>query len=178
MAERDDQALLAAMAQADRQALATFYTRHFDRLLRNASRLVRDPEDARDLVHDVVLEVWRLAGSYDPGRACVTAWLMMLLRCRAVDRLRSRRALGQATRRKRAVAQVGAAAAALPLADAIAIRRACGALSDQDRQLLGLAYHRGLTCSEIADVLAMPVGTMKWRMAAVLGELRQVIADP
>lgn len=173
----EDQRLLAAMARHDRRALATFYARHCDRLLRAASRLVRDPEEARDLVHDVVLEVWRLAGTYDPARAGVTAWLTMLLRCRALDRLRSRRALGHATRRKRATAQAGATAAALPLADAIALRRACRALPARDRELLGLAYQRGLTCTEIARVLDMPVGTMKWRMAVVLRELRRVIAS-
>jgi RNA polymerase sigma-70 factor (ECF subfamily) len=174
----EDQILLAAMARDDRRALATFYACHLDGLLRRAERLMRDPEEARDLVHDVVLQVWRLAGTYDPARASVDAWLSMLVRCRGLDRLRARRAFRRATRLKSAVTEVASATEGLGLPDAIAVRRACGALADRDRLLVALAYQRQMTCTEIANELDIPVGTMKWRMASVLRDLRQSILEP
>jgi DNA-directed RNA polymerase specialized sigma24 family protein len=75
----DDAALLAAVARGDRAALGALYDRHGGRLLALALRLVSDRDKAEALVHDLFLAVWHQAGSFEPGRTPVQAWLVTRL---------------------------------------------------------------------------------------------------
>jgi RNA polymerase sigma-70 factor, ECF subfamily len=167
--ETDDTALVRAMADGDRAALAALYDRHAAALLGLAARIVRERREAEDLLHDVFLEAWRHARDFDPKRGKVRTWLAIRMRSRCLDLVRSARV-------SRNAGDAGLAAImddrepASP--DRELVRRALGALGPEQRQAIELAYFDGLSCSEIAERIAIPVGTVKSRLAAALRGLR------
>ena len=173
--DAEDEVLVAAMAAGDRAALATLYERHGSRLLGLALRIVRERREAEDLLHDVFLEAWRTAKDFDPSRGRVRTWLAIRMRSRALDLQKSARVsrnAGDAGLEH----QVDDAEAASP--DHGRIRRALAELGADQRRVLELAYFEGLSCSEIAERVAIPIGTVKSRLAAGLDRLRSGLAEP
>lgn len=164
-----DAALVAAIAEGDRDALATLYDRHAPVLLGLAMRIVRSRQEAEDLLHDVFLEAWRSAKSFDPKRGRVRTWLAVRMRSRALDLQKSARVSRNA----------GDAGLDLIVDDARAtspdharVRGALADLAPDQRRVVELAYFEGLSCSEIAARIDVPIGTVKSRMAAGLDRLR------
>jgi len=168
-----DAALVAKMATGDRDALATLYERHSGILLGLAMRIVRDRREAEDLLHDVFLEAWRSAKDFDPKRGRVRTWLAIRMRSRALD-------LQKSARVSRNAGDAGLDAVvddnegATP--DHARIRAALADLGPDQRRVLELAYFEGLSCTEIAARVAIPVGTVKSRIAAGLDRLRTGLA--
>jgi RNA polymerase sigma-70 factor, ECF subfamily len=168
-----DAALVAKMASGDRGALATLYERHSGILLGLAMRIVRDRREAEDLLHDVFLEAWRSAKDFDPKRGRVRTWLAIRMRSRALD-------LQKSARVSRNAGDAGLEAVvddnegATP--DHARIRAALADLGPDQRRVLELAYFEGLSCTEIAARVAIPVGTVKSRIAAGLDRLRTGLA--
>lgn len=178
MEERDDErdlALVAAMARGERAALAELYERHAGGLLGLAIRIVRDRQEAEDLLHDVFLEAWRAADTFDPKRGRVRTWLAVRMRSRALDQQKSSR-----IRRSNGDAGLETLADERPAeasADHGRIRTALAALSPDQRRVVELAYFDGLSCSEIARSVDIPIGTVKSRLAAGMHRLRADLAD-
>ncbi len=176
MADRDssddaevDAALVAAMANGDRGALATLYGRHASLLLGLAIRIVRDRREAEDLLHDVFLEAWRSAKDFDPKRGRVRTWLAIRMRSRALDLQKSARVSRNAGDSGLDLL-VDTGETNNP--DCARVRTALASLGDDQRKVLELAYFEGLSCTEIAERIAIPVGTVKSRIAAGLERLR------
>ena len=175
-----DVAWVASMAEGQPEALAGLYDLHASAMLGLAVRLLGDRRDAEDLVHDVFLEAWRRAGSYDRRRAPVRSWLLLMVRSRALDRLRSLEVI----RRHAQPGQAGdpaAAAVALPEGlRGVARSRALEAIStlpDAQREVVQMSCLEGLSCSEIARRCGVPVGTVKSRLARALAALRDRLGD-
>ena len=159
-----DRALLDLLASGDHEALGELYDRHGSSVYALAVRIVSDRGDAEDIVQEVFSQAWRQVARYDPARATVVGWLLMMTRARAIDRVRARKArpavsdgvvpdmpdpaVGQQAEAitSEAVARVGAALLELPEAQRTAIE---------------LAYYQGLTQAEIAHRLQEPLGTVK-----------------
>lgn len=164
-----DATLVAAMAGGDRGALATLYERHAAVLLGLAMRIVRSRLEAEDLLHDVFLEAWRSAKAFDPKRGRVRTWLAIRMRSRALD-------LQKSARVSRNAGDTGLDAlvdereGASP--DHARVRAALAELGPDQRRVLELAYFEGLSCTEIASRVSVPVGTVKSRLAAGLDRLR------
>ncbi len=176
MAERDssddaevDAALVAAMANGDRAALASLYERHASLLLGLAIRIVRDRREAEDLLHDVFLEAWRSAKDFDPKRGRVRTWLAIRMRSRALDLQKSARVSRNAGDSGLDLL-VDTGETNNP--DCARVRAALASLGDDQRKVLELAYFEGLSCTEIAERISIPVGTVKSRIAAGLERLR------
>jgi RNA polymerase sigma-70 factor, ECF subfamily len=167
--DADDEVLVAAMAAGDRAALATLYERHAALLLGLALRIVREKREAEDLLHDVFLEAWRSAKDFDPKRGRVRTWLAIRMRSRALDRQKSAR-VSRNTGDAGLDLLVDEAEAASP--DHRRVRSALAELGSDQRRVLELAYFEGLSCSEIAKRVEIPVGTVKSRLAAGLDRLR------
>jgi RNA polymerase sigma-70 factor (ECF subfamily) len=177
-AERDAR-LVAGVQAGDRAALAGLYDRHAPAMLGVALRILRDRGDAEDLVHDVFLEAWRKSASFSAQRGTVRAWLLVRVRSRAIDRLRS---LEVSRRHARGGRQPGdGAAPAQPTEDPAdgpdrrRARAALAALPDVQRSVLELAFFEGLSCSEIATRCNAPLGTVKSRLLAGVRELRRTL---
>jgi RNA polymerase sigma-70 factor (ECF subfamily) len=171
--DADDEVLVAAMAAGDRAALATLYERHSALLLGLAMRIVRERREAEDLLHDVFLEAWRTAKDFDPNRGRVRTWLAIRMRSRALDLQKSAR-VSRNTGDVGLDQQVDDAEPASP--DHGRVRSALAELGPDQRRVLELAYFEGLSCSEIAARVAIPVGTVKSRIAAGLDRLRSGLA--
>src|SRR6185295_9436516 len=169
-----DEVLVAAMAAGDRAALATLYERHGSLLLGLALRIVREKREAEDLLHDVFLEAWRTAKDFDPKRGRVRTWLAIRMRSRALDLQKSAR-VSRNTGDAGLDLLVDEAEGVSP--DHRRVRSALAELGSDQRRVLELAYFEGLSCSEIAKRVAIPVGTVKSRLAAGLDRLRSGLAS-
>jgi RNA polymerase sigma-70 factor (ECF subfamily) len=170
-----DAELVVAVARGERAALGALYDKYATFLMSLAVRIVRDRREAEDLLHDVFLEVWRTAVDYDPDRGKVRTWLAIRMRSRALDRQKSARVSRQSgddTVLDRVAAEPGAGGAVDSGPDQTRVRRALGGLTDDQRQVVELAYFEGLSCSEISASISIPVGTVKSRMAAAMAKLR------
>jgi RNA polymerase sigma-70 factor (ECF subfamily) len=174
--------LVHDMAGGDSAALSRVYEQTVAQIFAIARGMLRCKEDAEEVVCDVYTHAWQRANTYDSSRGTVMAWLAVMTRNRAVDRLRQRRdALSLDDDRHGALAASLAGEALGPeqvltqFQSGSAVHRALQSLSSQRRVLLGLAFFRGLSHQEIADATGMPLGTVKSHLrralAALQGEL-------
>jgi len=171
-----DSALLAAVASGDRDALARLYDQHSSVIFGLARRML-GAAAAEDLVQDVFLEAWHHAAEYSPERGSVRAWLIVRARSRALDRL------GKRARDARLAEEMGTlpgpeGSGTMGVLDALDARRArslASRLAPEMADVLDLAYFEGLSCSEIAARLDVPIGTVKSRLARSLDQLRAAI---
>jgi RNA polymerase sigma-70 factor, ECF subfamily len=168
-----EQACLYRVARGDRAALSQLYTTFAPMMMGLAERIMRDPKEAEDLIHDVFVEAWRRAGDYDPTRSSVKAWLLMMVRSRALDRLRSARA--KQITLVAVVPEVEAVTNDSELCERGQLHVALSRLTPEQRSVLELGYFQGLSSQEIASALGVPLGTVKSRVAAALGHLRVML---
>ena len=176
--EITDRSLVAGIERRDSDALAALYDRYAARLMALASRIVTDSSQAEEVLQDVFLHVWRSAATYDPARGPVLAWLLILTRSRAIDRVRSRRAGWRAG--LRALDDVAEPHSSEDVeADSGArewealCRAAIAELPPDQHRALELAYFEGLTQEEIAEKTGSPLGTVKTRVRLGLLKLRE-----
>lgn len=175
-ADLEDVASLAAIARGDAQAFAAFYHRHAATVLGLLVRILRDPIEAEDVLQEVFLQVWQRAPEFDPGRSAPFAWLSMLARSRALDRLDA-----LASRQRLAArAALDVAEPAADTADVALSREANGrvhwalaGIPSMQRKVLLLAYFEGLSQSDIAARLGVPLGTVKSLARLGLSKLRR-----
>ena len=178
-----DPALLERMTRGDAGAFGQLYDRHAKGVYSLALRVLRDPQDAEEVVQEVFAQSWRLAGRYDPRRATVAGWLTMQAKSRAIDRLRGRQSRPQ--RVSDAADSLtdlpdpaaGPDACALQADDARRLRHALLALPALQRTTIELAYYEGLTHTEIADRLEQPLGTVKTRIRQGVLTLRGALGS-
>jgi RNA polymerase sigma-70 factor (ECF subfamily) len=174
----DDVRLVERAAGGDREALGALYDRFAPVLRAVARRMLQGEREAEDLVHDVFLEAWRNAGDYDRARAPVRAWLLLVLRSRALDRVSAARRARQAVDGARAEPGPPEREDPALAPDRAAAVRALAALPTEQRRVLELGYCEGLSASEIARITEVPVGTVKSRLAAGLAKLRARFEEP
>jgi RNA polymerase sigma-70 factor (ECF subfamily) len=168
----DDIELIKRIAARDNQALAELYERHASGLLAIALCIVKDRCEAEDLVHDVLLEAWRAAASYDASRGRVWTWLAVRMRSRCIDRIR--------TNRPRTPGDVETLVSSADdeesSPDHARVRTALENVSPLRRRVLELMYFCGLSHREVAHKLSIPIGTVKSRYAGAIRELRLLFA--
>ena len=162
------------MARGDSDALGVLYDRYAPVMLATAVRILGNQREAEDLVHDVLLEAWQKAGDYDRSRGSVRTWLLVRLRSRALDRWRRAGRIRTQTMEARTIDESLPALADDPgtSVDHARVRLAVQDLPEPQRRVLELAYFEGLSCTEIAARIDIPVGTVKSRIAAGLDRLR------
>ena len=130
--------------------------------------------EAEDILHDVFLEAWRTAVDYDPTRGRVRTWLAIRMRSRCLDRQKSAR-VSRLAGDDSVLDRVAAEGSVDAAPDQSRVRAAVDDLSDDQRQVIELAYFEGLSCSEIATHTSTPIGTVKSRMAAAMNKLRSAM---
>lgn len=167
-----DAACVRRMADGEQSGLAQLYDRHGRAVYALACRILADPAEAEDVVQDVFAQAWRQATRFDPGRASVAGWLLMMTRTRALDRLRAQRVRPRTAGADEVYepADDGPTpeAAAVSADQRTRVRQALEALDAAQRTVLELAYYGGLTQVEIARELGEPLGTVKSRLRAAL----------
>lgn len=192
MLNLSDDVLMARIVRGDEPAFMTVYDRYADSVFGTSVRFVRDRELAAEIVQDVFLAVWHRAGQFDPSAGSLAGWIFGIARNRAVDRLRAEARRPVAARpRPDTGSQPGdlldhatyASSHAGPDRDEPAeeidrrwlravIRTALSELGTDERDVLILAYDLGLSQSDIAARLRLPIGTVKSRTRRALARLR------
>jgi RNA polymerase sigma-70 factor, ECF subfamily len=171
---------LERAAGGDEQALAALYDESSGLVYSICLRVLGNEADAEEITLEVYAHIWRCAKDFDAGRGTVCAWLAMLARSRAIDRLRA-----GATRRTSERELPAAFAVVDPEilpdeAGAASERRrfvqaALETLSAEQRQAIELAYFSGLSHSELAARLGQPLGTIKTRIRLAMMKLRELL---
>lgn len=170
--------LIRRMAAGDQQAFSHFYDRHAALAHRLITRIVRDPDDAADVLQEVFWGAWKAADSYDADRGTPEAWIITRARSRALDQLRSvrrRSATFVAPVDEVVATSSGAEHGPGQAVDRVAVKTGLGRLAADEREVLELAYYAGLTQTEIAKQLQAPLGTVKTRMRRALERLQGIM---
>lgn len=181
--------LLEAVADGDHEAFAALHAAVSAEVYGVVSSVLRDPAQSAETAQEVLLEIWRFATRYDRARGTALAWILTIAHRRAVDRVRTeqrfrdfREQLG------RDPAEPLALGRSEPDANSVAqtlwrhvqreeVRRALAQLSERQRTAITLAYYRGFSASEIAELLDAPLGTVKTRLRDGLMRLRAMLDD-
>ncbi len=179
----DLDALVRALAAGDAAALSSLYEQTVMQSFAIAVAILKCREDAEEVVCDLFRHVWQSADTYDPARGSVMAWLAVIVRHRAIDRLRQRRQLLSLDDERQAEL-VRSLAGEAPGPEQLlakfqagsAVHRALSALTPQRRHLLGLAFFQGLSHREIADAVGLPLGTVKSHVRRALASLKDHLA--
>jgi RNA polymerase sigma-70 factor (ECF subfamily) len=164
------------MRSGERVALADLYDRHAGLLVGLAGYLLRDQRDAEDLVHDVFLEAWQRSSEYDARRGSVRTWLSLRTRSRAIDRLRSLARARHHGLLGGGESPVGRFPPPDQDVDRAHVARAIAGLTPGQREVVDLCYFHGLSCTEVAERVDVPHGTVKSRLAAAMTALRKELA--
>jgi RNA polymerase sigma-70 factor (ECF subfamily) len=175
--EHTGEDLMAAVARGDEDAFAAIYDGHAPRLLGLIVSVVGDRTDAEDVLQEVFREIWLDAGRYRPELGPLEGWLARRARFRAIDLLRRR---GTDATRRHDYQSLGAAIVARGADEgelAAQARRSLAALPVEQRDAVCLAYYRGLSCRQIAELHDLPVGTVKTRLRLGTRKLRELLAD-
>jgi RNA polymerase sigma-70 factor (ECF subfamily) len=180
--DRDADARLALRVRAgDTEALAQLYDRYSAAALATALRVVGGREEAEDVVHDAFVAVWRKIDRFDAERGAMRAWLMTIVRNRAIDRVRARRAsIDVDDADERSLLRTGPNPtweAALGRASAGELRSAMSDLPDDQRRAVELAYFEGYTYREVAEITKVPPGTANGRLRLALAKLRDALGE-
>jgi RNA polymerase sigma-70 factor (ECF subfamily) len=180
-----DRELVLRLAQGDELAMRELVQRHGDMMFSLAVAILRDPADAQEACADAFLQTWRTAAQFDPLRGSVPGWLATITRSRALDRRRARTRRGAIGS---PVLDTGRGNEPVtPPEDAPdrrtestetrrLVEQAMTDLPEAQRRVIELAYFGGLSQSEIAEHLSIPLGTVKTRTLAAMKRLRDVLA--
>jgi RNA polymerase sigma-70 factor, ECF subfamily len=173
--------LIRSVARGDQSALAELYDRSSRVAFGLIVRVLGDPAMAEEVTLDVYTQVWRQATAYDSSRGTPLAWLLTIARTRAIDRLRSGKQERQRSEPLDSADTVKAATGDPEQTSALSeqqriVQGALAGLSQDQREVIELAYFQGLSQSEIASTLGQPLGTVKTRTRLGLIKLRETLA--
>ena len=172
--------LLQLIANRDEHALASFYDETSSRVYGLALRILGNPADADETTIDVYTQVWRTAASYSSQKASPLGWLLMIARSRSLDRLRSRPVSGT----NLSVSETFASSPEDPESMACSAQRSrwvtavMSGLPVEQRTLIEMSFYQGMTQSELASSLGLPLGTVKTRMRLAMSKLRTLMSEP
>jgi RNA polymerase sigma factor (sigma-70 family) len=175
-----DHGLVALVARGDRNAFAQLYDTYGEAAYSLALRIVRDRELAADVVQDAFLSVWNTAARFDPERGQPSAWILTMTHHKAVDLVRReqrRRTEPIDQRHESPDAQTPVEERAWLGVAREQVRTALRRLPDPHREVIELAYFDGYTQTELAERLALPLGTVKSRTFAAMAALRSALQD-
>lgn len=172
--------LFARIAERDEDALSALYDLTSRQLYGLLLRVVGDAATAEEVLFDLYVQVWRQAARYEAARGTPLAWLVMMARSRALDRLRSGR--GEARDSEPLEEAREAAPAASPEEEAAhsemrrIVHAALVTLPPEQREVIELAYYQGMSQTEIASALGQPLGTVKSRARRAMIKLKGVLS--
>ncbi len=181
--QQDEAYLITRIAEQEETALSQLYDRYARILYAVAFKILGSIEESEEVVLDVFDQVWRTATRYDAAKGRVDTWLFMITRSRVLDRLRVRQ---RSTKTQSASLEaeiqstkvsVDPVEAAILSEQRSRVSTALNRLPSQQRQVLELAYYKGLSHSEIAAQTGLSLGTVKTRIRLGLTKLRIALGD-
>lgn len=193
-ADRDEADLAARISARDEGAFVIVYDRYADLVFGTTLRFVRDRDAATEIVQDAFLSVWRRGHQFDARSGSLAGWILGIARNRAIDHLRAqgrRPRLAGPTSGEHGQSDAFVAVDIATTANGedapgvslnrrwlrALLRNTLAGMPAEERHVVVLAYDRGLSQSEIAEHLAIPIGTVKSRTRRALASLRDRLAD-
>jgi RNA polymerase sigma-70 factor (ECF subfamily) len=179
-ANESDESVLKRLNAGEQRAMGELWGRYAGLLFSQALRVLHNPAEAEDVVVEVFSEVWRRAGGYHPERARPAAWLVTLVRRRAIDRFRERRSHERAE--ERLAMERGGCDSNDGIEEQVRLselrrllEQALKRLPERQREAVCLVYFEGLTQREISKRTRTPIGTVKTRLELGLRKMRERI---
>lgn len=168
------------LASGDQSVVHELYAEHGSRVMSYLAHAMRDRQAAEDVCQEVFVEVWRKGAAYDSARGTTGAWIMTIARARAIDHMRKRVPEPRDTTEPSAalVEEFDPAASVEALDERWQMATLLDELPQDQAAVLRLRFHADLSQTEIADMLGVPLGTVKTRMARALGKLRGLMDEP
>jgi RNA polymerase sigma-70 factor, ECF subfamily len=168
-------ALMTTVGQGEASAFDLLYRQLAGPVYRTALSVLRNPAQAEEVAQEVLLEVWRTAGRFDPAKGTAQAWVLTMTRRRAIDRVRS--VVADAARDRHG-SRIQASwdqvsEAVQEILDRERLTYSLGQLTAAQRQVIMLAFYGGHTYTEVATILGIAVGTVKSRIRTGLTRMRE-----
>jgi RNA polymerase sigma-70 factor (ECF subfamily) len=178
-----DEELMPLIGEKDPAAFEVFYDRHGGAAYSLAYRIVGEQAVAEDVTQEAFISIWRSGARFDQARGSVRSWMLSIVRNRAIDVLRSK--AGRAPKLTFDDDAILEQRSSGEFTDEVALRRetaqelrgALGQLPGDQSKVIELAYFAGFSHSEIAEVLGVPLGTVKGRMRLGLEKIRGHLAE-
>lgn len=176
-----DEDLMQLVQRAEASAFEVVYDRHAGAAFSLAYRMCGARQVAEEVVQEAFLSIWRSGARYDQRRGSVRTWVLGITHHRAIDVLRrgvvqDRHRASDEGIEERFEARERTDAEVARRAEALEIRGALDVLPDEQRRAIELAYYGGFTQSEIAEMLGVPIGTVKGRMRLGMEKMRDRLA--
>jgi len=178
-----DEELMPLIGDKDPEAFEVFYDRHGGVAYSLAYRIVGEQAAAEDVTQEAFISLWRSGARFDSTRGSVRSWMLSIVRNRAIDHLRSK--AGKAPKLafdddsilEQRPAEELTEEEAMQHETASEVRGALGTLPGDQSKVIELAYFGGFSHSEIAQMLGVPLGTVKGRMRLGLEKIRGELAE-
>ncbi|HSO98278.1 MAG TPA: sigma-70 family RNA polymerase sigma factor [Solirubrobacteraceae bacterium] len=180
-ARADDAELMRRVSRGEADAFEAIYDRYSAQVFGVALWVTRNRRAAEEATQETFLTAWRTASRFDARRGAAVTWLLAIARNRSIDALRreqrhDRRSVQDDGHAERLPAADDLEAQALAHDEAGRVRRLLLELPDEQRQVIELAFFKGLTQTEIAAWVKVPLGTVKGRQRLALNRLHRALA--
>jgi len=170
----EDPTLVRRIRAGDTLALGDLYERHAPLLLAVGARILGSSREAEDLVHDVFIEAWSHVAEYAESRSSVRTWLLVRLRSRALDR-RERLGRLSLTEKWKSLADSAPELRDSATPERLAVHEALARLDPDVVRALELSYFEGRSAGEIAELVGVPEGTVRSRLARGMRALAAIL---
>jgi len=170
-----EQELTAALKAKDDQAFSYLYDHYSGSLYSIILQIVKSPEIANDILQEVFVSIWRKIESYDPIKGRLFTWMLNISRNASIDMLRSKNYQNSQKNQEITDNVYGLNQVTQTNIDSIGLSKFLGKLRPEQRVLIELAYFKGYTHDEIAQIEDIPLGTVKTRIRSALLQLREFI---
>jgi RNA polymerase sigma-70 factor (ECF subfamily) len=172
-----EQELVSALKERDAGAFNYLYDQYSAALYTIVKQIVQHGETANDVLQEVFVNIWRKIESYDPAKGRLFTWMLNIARNASIDTLRSKSF--QNTQKNHPITEIVDNARAFSWQaniDSIGIKKVVQKLKPEYRVLVELAYFKGYTHEEIAEIEDLPLGTVKTRIRNALIQLRSYLS--
>jgi RNA polymerase sigma-70 factor (ECF subfamily) len=170
-----EQELITALKARDDQAFSYLYDHYSGSLYSIILQIVKTPETASDVLQEVFINIWRKMDSYDPFKGRLFTWMLNISRNASIDMLRSKGYQNDQKNREITDTVYGNDQSSQTSIDSIGLSKFLGKLRPEQRVLIELAYFKGYTHEEIAEIEDIPLGTVKTRIRNALLQLREYL---
>lgn len=170
-----EQELVVALKAKDEQAFSYLYDHYSGSLYSIVLQIVKSPEIASDVLQEIFINIWRRIDSYDPIKGRLFTWMLNISRNASIDMLRSKNYQNSQKNQEITDNVYGNDQVTQTSIDSIGLTKFLGKLRPELRVLIELAYFKGYTHDEIAQIEDIPLGTVKTRIRNALLQLREYL---